>query len=70
MGTAANVATVHGVATHIVMSVWLHYNTIVGSVGDAGRFTEIRRTKRIQNTLILMKNPRGRQSENVMSRTN
>ena len=61
MGTAVNVATVHGVATHIVMFVWLHYNTIVGSVGNAGRMQEIRTTTRSQNTM--MQNPRESQSE-------
>ena len=61
MGTAVNVANVHGVATHIVMFAWLYYNTIVGSVGNAGRMQEIRTTTRSQNTM--MQNPRERQSE-------
>ena len=61
MGTAVNVANVPGVATHIVMFVWLYYNTIVGSVGNAGRMQEIRTTTRSQNTM--MKNPIERQSE-------
>ena len=61
MGTAANVATVHGVATHIVMSVWRHYNTIVGSVGDASKLQNIRTTARSHMTM--MRNPRKRKSE-------
>ena len=61
MGTAVNVANVPGVATHIVMFVWLYYNTIVGSVGNAGRMQEITTTTRSQNTM--MQNPRERQSE-------
>ena len=59
--TAANVATVHGVATHIVMSVWRHYNTIVGSVGDASKLQNIRTTARSHMTM--MRNPRKRKSE-------
>ena len=61
VGTAANVATVHGVATHIVMSVWLHYNTIVGSVGDASKLQNIRTTARSHMTM--MRNPMKRTSE-------
>ena len=61
MGTAANVATVHGVATHNVMSVWRHYNTIVGSVGDASQLQNIRTTARSHMTM--MRNPRKRKSE-------
>ena len=60
-GTSANVATVHGVATHNVMSVWRHYNTIVGSVGDAGKLQDIRITARSQVTM--MRNPRKKKAK-------
>ena len=61
MGTSANVATVHVVATHIVMSVWRHYNSIIGSVGDASKLQNRRTTAKSHMTM--MRNPRKRKSE-------
>ena len=61
VGTSANVATVHVVATHIVMSVWRHYNSIVGSAGDASKLQKSRTTAKRHMTM--MRNPMKRTSE-------